>query len=157
MRLKCYDLVELWRLLLFSSIKKFVDMRDQAKISHETIARTWGKEVSDVLRSKKFGQTCYRNIAAVSLKYEGRYLDARNALNRIIVARILANRNRQSSRRYAGMMDWLDGAIKLDSFTRAGTPYFYSGYGSWESDDRKIRDLESRIISQDKSHNKRQY
>lgn len=81
-------------------------MRDRARTSLETIARTRGKEVSDVLGSEKFGQTCYCTIAAVSLKYEGRYLNARNALNRIIIAPILANKNRQSSRRYANMIDW---------------------------------------------------
>lgn len=91
---------------LISVQKTIIDMRDQTKSLLETISRKWSQEIADVLRSENFGQTCYRTIAAVSGKYENRYQDARNALNHTIIQRILSQKSRQSSRRYANLMDW---------------------------------------------------
>lgn len=51
-------------------------------------------------------QTYYRIIAAVSVKYENRYRDARNAPQPFNHPAHPIEKNRQSSRGYANLMDW---------------------------------------------------
>ncbi|MCJ1348892.1 hypothetical protein MMC31_007125, partial [Peltigera leucophlebia] len=86
--------------------KTFLDMRDRADMSLQTISMNWSVDIAKVISSEKGGNTCLRRIASVSLIFKNRYDDARNALNHVIIDHILSKKTRQSCRRYASLVDW---------------------------------------------------
>ncbi len=86
--------------------KTFVDMRDRREISLQTISSNWSNEIAGAISAEKCGSVCLLRVAAVSVLFKNRYTDARNALNHITIEQILSHKNKQSSRRYACLVDW---------------------------------------------------
>ena len=103
---------------LLAAEKTFVNMKDRREISLQTISSNWSNEIADAISAEKCGSVCLRRVAAVSVLFKNRYIDARNALNHVIIKRMLSNENRQSSRRYSSLVDWtavLNRSIYLNS------------------------------------------
>ena len=79
---------------LLSIEKIFFDIRDRADMSLQTISMNWSINIAKVISSKKGGNTCLRRVASVSLIFKNRYDDTRNALNHVIIDRILSKKTR---------------------------------------------------------------
>ncbi len=93
------------------------DMRDRDTLALQTIAKNWWLSVAESIKAEVKGYMCLRRIASVSSMFKGEYDDARNELNYCILQRILAKKSRQSTRRYASLMDWTN---VLNSSNRHG-------------------------------------
>ena len=56
--------------------KTFLDMRDRADMSLQTISMNWSVDIAKVISFEKGGNTCLRRVASISLIFKNRYDDA---------------------------------------------------------------------------------